>query len=141
MSHRILIAYDGTQQADRALAFAVDHIDHDAVTLLMVLDPMEGFLDAFYQGSTQYEAWHQMAEDQAMKQLEAARSRVADRAEVEIDTVVGQVPSQIITYAEEHDFDHIIVGSHGREGVSRILLGSVAELVVRRAPVPVTVVR
>jgi len=33
------------------------------------------------------------------------------------------------------------MGSHGREGVSRILLGSVAETVMRRSPVPVTVVR
>jgi nucleotide-binding universal stress UspA family protein len=35
----------------------------------------------------------------------------------------------------------VVMGSHGRDGVSRILLGSVAETVVRRAPCPVTVVR
>ncbi len=37
--------------------------------------------------------------------------------------------------------NHVVVGSHGREGVSRLLLGSVAEKIVRRSPVPVTVVR
>lgn len=39
------------------------------------------------------------------------------------------------------DVDHVAVGSHGRSGVSRLLLGSVAESVMRRPPVPVTVVR
>jgi len=46
-----------------------------------------------------------------------------------------------VEYAEESDVDHIVIGSHGRSGVSRILLGSVAESVVRRADMPVTVVR
>lgn len=141
MSRRVLIAYDGTPQADRAVEFAANHLVHDELVLLMVLDPMEGFLDTFGHGSAQYEAWHTMAEDTAMDQLERARSKVEDITEVSVDTVVGQVPRQIINYAEEHDIEHIVVGSHGREGVSRILLGSVAELVVRRSPMPVTVVR
>ncbi|MFD1525685.1 universal stress protein, partial [Halolamina salina] len=38
-------------------------------------------------------------------------------------------------------YDHLVVGSHGRTGVSRMLLGSVAEKVVRESPIPVTVVR
>jgi nucleotide-binding universal stress UspA family protein len=46
-----------------------------------------------------------------------------------------------VDYAAEHDIDHIVVGSHGRTGASRILLGSVAETVARRSPVPVTIVR
>ncbi|MFW6265865.1 MAG: universal stress protein, partial [Halanaeroarchaeum sp.] len=44
-------------------------------------------------------------------------------------------------YVEETDVDHVVIGSHGRSGVGRILLGSVAERVVRRSPTPVTVVR
>ena len=43
--------------------------------------------------------------------------------------------------AGEAAYDHVVLGSHGREGVSRIVLGSVAEHVVRMSPVPVTVVR
>ena len=46
-----------------------------------------------------------------------------------------------MTYAEENDIDHIVVGSHGRGGVSRMLLGSVAETVARRSSVPVTIIR
>jgi nucleotide-binding universal stress UspA family protein len=47
----------------------------------------------------------------------------------------------IVTYADENDVDHVVLGSHGRKGLTRVLLGSVAEAVVRRSPVPVTVVR
>jgi len=43
--------------------------------------------------------------------------------------------------AEEGAFDHVVVGSHGRTGVSRIILGSTAENVIRRSPVPVTIAR
>ena len=49
--------------------------------------------------------------------------------------------ANIVEYVETHDVDHVVIGSHGRKGLSRVLLGSVAELVVRRSPVPVTVVR
>ncbi len=54
---------------------------------------------------------------------------------------VGRPTKVIVEYADEHDINQIVMGSHGRSGMSRILLGSVAEIVVRRASVPVTVVR
>jgi len=54
---------------------------------------------------------------------------------------VGRPTKVIVEYADDHDIDQIVMGSHGRSGMSRILLGSVAEIVVRRASVPVTVVR
>jgi nucleotide-binding universal stress UspA family protein len=60
-----------------------------------------------------------------------------------VDTTaeVGGPANAIVECAEEESVDHIVTGSHGRSGVTRILLGSVAETVVRRSPVPVTVVR
>ena len=44
-------------------------------------------------------------------------------------------------HARDHAFDLIVIGTHGRTGVKRILLGSVAEEVTRHAPCPVLVVR
>ena len=61
--------------------------------------------------------------------------------DVERALEVGRPTRTIVEYADEHDIDQIVMGSHGRSGMSRILLGSVAEIVVRRATVPVTVVR
>jgi nucleotide-binding universal stress UspA family protein len=53
----------------------------------------------------------------------------------------GHAAKTIVRYAEENDVDHIVMGSTGRSGISRVLLGSVAESVTRRAPCSVVIVR
>lgn len=53
----------------------------------------------------------------------------------------GDSDDVIVAYSDEHDVDRIVMGSHCRSGAERFLLGSVAETVLRRAPVPVMVVR
>jgi nucleotide-binding universal stress UspA family protein len=70
--------------------------------------------------------------------LETVRSRArsADR------TVTGHIASgpaarAILSYSEKHDIDMIVMGTHGRTGVERYLIGSVTETVVRNADVPV----
>ncbi len=59
---------------------------------------------------------------------------------VETALLSGRVAHQIIRYAREKDIGLIVIGTHGRTGVSRALLGSVAESVVRLAPCPVLTV-
>ncbi|MDN4032226.1 universal stress protein, partial [Chryseobacterium gambrini] len=60
-----------------------------------------------------------------------------------ITTVIeeGQPAQTIIEFAEEHDIDGIVLGTEGRSGVSRVLLGSVAETVAQQSPVTVTIVK
>lgn len=75
---------------------------------------------------------------------DATRS-VAERAvEGGIDAVRevrwGNPPAAILSYAVENDVDLVVMGTHGRTGYERYLLGSVAEKVVRAAPVPVLTV-
>jgi nucleotide-binding universal stress UspA family protein len=53
---------------------------------------------------------------------------------------IGDPAEEIVRYAHEHGVDLIVMGTHGREGVMRAVLGSVAETVVRRAPCPVLTV-
>ncbi|OYR45192.1 universal stress protein [Halorubrum sp. Eb13] len=62
---------------------------------------------------------------------------------IDMTTVVemGTPHSEIIRYADEHDIDLVVMGTHGRTGVERYLLGSVAEKVVRMADQPVVTVR
>lgn len=64
------------------------------------------------------------------------------RAGVPVVTAVasGQPASEIVKYAAGHAIDLIVVGTHGRTGATRLLLGSVAERVVRLAPCPVLTV-
>jgi nucleotide-binding universal stress UspA family protein len=53
---------------------------------------------------------------------------------------MGTPPEEIVDYAQEHDIDLIVMGTHGRTGLARVILGSVAERVVRTAPCPVLTV-
>ena len=55
--------------------------------------------------------------------------------------VVGEPPEAIVREAKERHFDIIVMGTHGHTGLARILLGSVAEGVLRHAPCPVLTVR
>lgn len=55
--------------------------------------------------------------------------------------LTGEPEQEILAFAEREDVDLIVIGSHGRTGLSRLLLGSVAEAVVRRAKCPVITVK
>jgi len=79
-------------------------------------------------------------EEQGETLVEEVTSQLAD---VDTEAVVrGGDPHQIIIdYAEEIDADLIVMGTHGRTGIDRYLLGSVAEKVVRLSDVPVVTVR
>jgi nucleotide-binding universal stress UspA family protein len=53
----------------------------------------------------------------------------------------GYIPEEILNYAEKEDIDLIIMGTHGRMGVDRIVFGSVAEKVVKTSKIPVLTIR
>lgn len=65
----------------------------------------------------------------------------SDDREIDTETETGSPATVIVSYAEKQGVDWIVIGSHGRTGLRRLLQGSVAEAVIRRSPVPVTVVR
>ncbi|AHG02359.1 universal stress protein UspA (plasmid) [Halostagnicola larsenii XH-48] len=144
MSAHVLVPVDDSDQSDAALEFALSEYPDARLTALHVVDPAEirggVALESFSPES--YGNLQDQQENRAKQILESATRR-AEQHERTIETVqmVGTVVHSIVTYAGAHDIDHIVIGSHGRSGPSRILLGSVAEKVTRRSPVPVTIVR
>jgi nucleotide-binding universal stress UspA family protein len=60
--------------------------------------------------------------------------------EVKLSTRVGDPAEEILRYAKENDIDLIVMGTHGRKGLDRVFFGSVAEKVVKQAPIPVLTV-
>ena len=74
--------------------------------------------------------------------MRSASTRIADKYGREIDSVfaVGDAAKETLNWSQQHEFDQIVIGRHGRGGLKGLLSGSVAEAVVRRAPVSVTVV-
>jgi len=80
------------------------------------------------------------------KAVENALSDVLDDAWADSHQVVQAVVNgppflEIIKYARKHNIDLIVMGTHGRSGLVHVLMGSVAEKVVRKAPCPVLTVR
>ena len=143
MPTRILVPVDGSDQSAAAAEFVADNFPAATAVLCHVINPAEAGFSAQASVPSFSEEWYeeqQAAAEQRFDDLEAA-VREAGVDGVERVTEVGRPTKTIVEYADEHDIDQIVMGSHGRSGVSRLLLGSVAEVVVRRASVPVTVVR
>ena len=140
---KILVPTDFSECAEEAATAAVDLAERfgAAVTLLHAhMPPVASVADggAFIPGP---DALAQLAED-ARKSLEALKARLA-RHGVSIDSVSTYGPNSdtIVRYAREGGYDLIVMGTHGRTGLKHLVLGSVAERVVRTAACPVMTVR
>ncbi|APE95601.1 universal stress protein UspA [Halodesulfurarchaeum formicicum] len=88
------------------------------------------------------ERLRERAHERSERLLEQAEeiANVKNRS-ISTTTTIGPAPREIIEFADSHDIDVIVLGSHGRSGLSRVLLGSVADTVTRRASSAVCVVR
>jgi nucleotide-binding universal stress UspA family protein len=77
----------------------------------------------------------------AEKTMDAFLEERFDKCDAEGAVVTGYAAEEILDYAQEHKVDMIIMGTHGRKGIDRILFGSVAEKVVQTSSVPVLTIR
>jgi nucleotide-binding universal stress UspA family protein len=77
------------------------------------------------------------------KHLDAAKlaAEAAGASRVETQLLQGDVASEIVQLATQGGHDLIVMGTHGRTGAAHLMMGSIAEKVVRRAPCPVLTVR
>jgi nucleotide-binding universal stress UspA family protein len=138
MTRRVLVPIDGSPQSEKALQFAAGEWPDADFLLLHVIDPVEaGYSPSVLPSGS--EKWYEQAKSNAEELFEQARETLGRDADARVE--VGRPSRTIVEVTEDADVDHVVIGSHGRTGVSRVLLGSVAEHVVRRSPVPVTVAR
>lgn len=142
MADHVLVPLDDSPQSMEAVSHATETFPDATVMLLTVIDPIEAGFRAEAVLPNYSETWYQNRKEVAEERFEAAQELVAG-TDVDVETAieVGRPARVIVEYVENHSIDHVVMGSHGRSGVVRVLLGSVAETVVRRSPVPVTVVR
>lgn len=138
----VLVPIDGSPLSYRALEYALEHFPDADVTTLYVIDPVEAAYPAGFDTVPVGEEWYENATERADGIHEEARE-IASEFDAELTTVteVDRPRHAILSYVEDHEVEGIVMGSHGREGIERLLLGSVAESVMRRSDVPVTVVR
>ncbi|MBZ6494702.1 universal stress protein [Natrinema longum] len=137
----ILVAYDGSAPAQEAVEHAFTTYPDQEIVLLRVIEAAEGSTGA---GIKLAQEVFREREEKVSTELPTEISDLISDPDREFrtETAVGKPAREVVSFAEENDdIEHIVIGSHGRAGLSRVLLGSVAETIVRRAPVPVTVIR
>jgi nucleotide-binding universal stress UspA family protein len=141
---QVLVPYDDSPLSEHALEHALAEHGDAEITLLHVLDFVEAGYSAPVETSLPgyWEEWYENAKQNAEALFDDARATAEEYGvTLATETVVGQPARSIVEYTENEPVDHVVMGSHGRSGLSRLLVGSVAEKVLRRAPCPVTIVR
>ncbi len=137
----ILVPIDESEMSTLGLEYALDNFEETRITALHVIEQQIEYRHERLQGTYVGEELGELRE--YADELLASAEELADEYDREIDTAVsfGKPHQSIVEYATDNSVDQIVMGSHGRSGLDRILLGSVAETVARRSPLPVTVVR
>jgi nucleotide-binding universal stress UspA family protein len=141
MPDNVLVAFDGSPLSERALTYAIENFPDAALTTIYVVNPIDSVIDVEVGGLPVAEEWYDDAQERATTVHTAATDLAATEA-IDLNTVteVGRPARVILEYADDHDVDQIVMGSHGRSGIDRTFLGSVAETVTRRARIPVTII-
>lgn len=140
---RILVPTDFSESADQALTYALKLAEGvgAAVRLVHVFDdPDDVGLYSHMYVPMPAELRTQIVAD-LRKQLAARVATAADAKTVVAEVLTGRPAQAIVDDANAHQCDLIVMGTHGRHGVAHMLLGSVAERVIRTAACPVLVVR
>ena len=146
MGDTILVPVDGSPLSHRALRYALETFPDAEIVAFHVsdlFDPRPGAgTGSSYEPLVGSEEWYAM-EQEAADELLGEAEAIAEEYDREIATEsdIGDPQRLIPDYAEETDVDHVVIGVHGREEEERTLFGRVAETVVFRSPVSVTVIR
>lgn len=145
MYERILVPVDGSEPSRRALseAIALGRICHSALVLMHVVEYYPVMLEM-----ATATTWELISDDlrrHGQGVLDEAHRAAVDAglaAESHlVDASASRVCDLIVDQARAHRCDLIVMGTHGRRGLNRALIGSDAELVIRQSPVPVLLVR
>jgi nucleotide-binding universal stress UspA family protein len=146
MYKHIMAPLDGSELAECVLP----HVEAIAsgcnvtmVTLVMVIPPLHMY------GGAETRISPEERQHLEKDSVEVSAAYLEEKAQllrdkgilVEVKVLLGNVLDQLVEYINQNGVDLIIIATHGRSGVSRLFLGSVADRLLRHAPVPVLMVR
>lgn len=140
---KILVPVDFSAHSQHAVRAGADLAKRyqAALTLVHVYQPIDFGLPEGFASYTPA----QLAEllSALTKQLDTAKSEAeqAGAPQVNTELLQGVIATEIANFAKDKGYDLIVMGTHGRTGFGRLLMGSVAEKVVRTAPCPVLSMR
>jgi nucleotide-binding universal stress UspA family protein len=139
---KVLVPVDGSVYSERVIDFLLGQMATEGpmeLHLLNVQIPVDSGHARMFVSTGDIEAFHR---EEGLAALKSARARL-DAAGVEYawHVAVGRVADTIVRFAREHAVDRIVMGTHGRSGLTHLLMGSVAGEVSRTANIPVTLVK
>jgi nucleotide-binding universal stress UspA family protein len=145
MYERILVPVDGSATSNLGLAEAckLAKLTGARLLLLHAVD-LAGVMiapEAAALSASLFDSMRDAGEDVIAKaKVTAQRADVAAETLL-LDTTSGRISDLVVEHAKKWRADLIVIGTHGRRGVGRLVLGSDAEQIVRMSPVPVLLVR
>jgi universal stress protein A len=144
MFKRILVPMDFSPPSDAALEYARSVAARYGASLHLLHvaeDPYRAFYTAEMYVPEVEGLREEIVSDTERRLKDRLRPSDVTEFRATADSIIGTPAGSIVEYAGGHDIDLIVMGTHGRGGMSHLLMGSVAERVVRTAPCPVLTVR
>ncbi len=140
---KILVATDFSKTSERALHQAAElaEIFHARLTVLHVVEEPFGYVGEMHAYLPEVDAFRKTLNDAARKQLDKVLT-TEEVARWQADRLLrtGTPYAEIVRCAKDQETDLIVIGTHGRGLLTHLMLGSVAEKVVRYASCPVLTV-
>lgn len=138
--NKILIPYDFSDYADQAVHFGIKVGDYDSeITILCVV---EQYYYASPEGMTYFDQDFQARSKEILEKYVEKIQAMYSKHTIKYVLIQDNNPTNvIIDYQHEHKSDLIVIGSHGRRGINRVLMGSVAESIFREASCPVLIIK
>jgi nucleotide-binding universal stress UspA family protein len=139
MTKKILCAVDDTEYSKASVAVAAQLAKAmDAELTFLAINQLMG---GYGRGGASTYLWDSAAVERVLDGATTAAKKEGVKAFKTANMKSRDVGRAIVIFAEENDIDHIVVGTGGKGGVSRLMLGSVSSDVLARAHCPVTVAR
>lgn len=141
MYRKILVPLDGSELAEAALPHAEAIARSEGAEIILLRIPMMPATEFFAREPSLAMKIHEEEQAEAVKYINKKMEEIKkDHIKVSVVTQDGAVPDTILAVAEETHADMIAMSTHGRTGVQRWLLGSVADRVVHHAHIPVMLI-
>jgi universal stress protein A len=140
---KILCPYDFSEHAEEALKYAIKLSDKETLITLIYVIQMPYSIDPY--GYSYYDIKSDdiknASKDALEKKVEELKSKY-ENINIDFEFDIDYDPAEyILKNQKAGHYDLVVIGSHGRKGISRMLMGSVAESVLREATCPVMIIK
>jgi nucleotide-binding universal stress UspA family protein len=139
---RILFPVDLTENSDKLVPYVDTMVQkfNAAVHILFIVRIFQYFTDIYVAPPSISIFENELVEGARKRMDEFVKDHFNNRPNAQGAVMLGDPSDAIVSYIDDHDIDLVIMGTHGRKGLDRVIFGSVAQRVVKSARVPVMVV-